>query len=106
MHELTVFGTIVLVTAGGFTAALLASRVPVPGPGIFLVTAALAAWIWPGLGVLSVRSVERIGVVALIVILFDGGMQVGLSRFRGAAFPITSLGVVGTFATAAVMAVF
>jgi cell volume regulation protein A len=33
-------------------------------------------------------------------------MQVGWRRFRGAAFPITSLGVVGTFATAAVMAVF
>jgi cell volume regulation protein A len=103
MHELTVFGTIVLVTAGGFTAALLASRVPVPGPGIFLVTAALAAWIWPGLGVLSVRSVERIGVVALIVILFDGGMQVGLSRFRAAVVPTLSLGFVGTFATAGVL---
>src|SRR5437016_4224883 len=33
-------------------------------------------------------------------------MQVGWRRFRGAAFPITLLGVVGTFATAAVMAVF
>ena len=34
------------------------------------------------------------------MILFDGGMQVGWRRFRGSAFPITALGVLGTFATA------
>jgi len=108
VHELTAFGTIVLITAAGLTFALLASklsvRLRVPGPGIFLVASALAAWLWPGLQVLSVRSVERVGVVALIVILFDGGMQVGSSRFRAAAVPILSLGFLGTFATAAVLA--
>jgi cell volume regulation protein A len=107
VHELTVFATIVLITAAGLTVALLArklsARLRVPGPGIFLFAAALAAWLWPGLQVLSVRSVERVGVVALIVILFDGGMQVGLSRFRAAALPILSLGFLGTFATAAVL---
>jgi potassium/hydrogen antiporter len=103
VHELDVFGTIVLVTAGGLTAALVATRLPIPGPGIFLVASALAAWVWPGLEVLSVRSVERIGVVALIVILFDGGMKVGLSRFRAVAVPSLSLGLVGTFATAALL---
>ena len=108
VHELTVFGTIVLITAAGLTFALLASklsvRLRVPGPGIFVVASALAAWLWPGLQVLSVRSVERVGVVALIVILFDGGMQVGWSRFRAAAVPVLSLGFLGTFATAAVLA--
>jgi cell volume regulation protein A len=108
VRELTVFATIVLVAAGGLAVALLASKLSawlrVPGPAIFLVAAALAAWIWPGLQVLSVRSVERVGVVALIVILFDGGMQVGLSRFRAAAMPILSLGFLGTFATAALLA--
>jgi cell volume regulation protein A len=103
VHELDVFGTIVLITAGGFAVALFATRLPIPGPGIFLVASALAGWVWPGLGVLSVRSVERIGVVALIVILFDGGMKVGLSRFRAAAVPSLSLGLAGTFATAALV---
>jgi potassium/hydrogen antiporter len=49
--------------------------------------------------------VERIGVVALIVILFNGGTLVGWRRFRVAAVPIFSLGVFGTFATAGVIAV-
>ena len=46
----------------------------------------VASDIWPGLGdALSIRDVERIAVVALIVILFDGGMRVGWSRFRESA---------------------
>ena len=53
----------------------------------------------------SIRTVERIAVVALIVILFHGGMHIGLRRFRVAATPIVLLGTVGTFATAAVMTV-
>ena len=52
---------------------------------------------------MSIRDVERIAVVALIVILFDGGMRVGWTRFRESAVPIVSLGLVGTFATAGLM---
>ena len=44
-------------------------------------------------------------MVALIAILFDGGMQVGWARFRSAWVPVTMLGTVGTFATAGLMAV-
>jgi cell volume regulation protein A len=44
-------------------------------------------------------------VFALIVILFNGGTLVGWRRFRVAAVPIFTLGVFGTFATAAVIAV-
>ncbi|HEY2937461.1 MAG TPA: cation:proton antiporter [Gaiellaceae bacterium] len=108
MHELSVFGTGVLITASGLTVALLASKVSarlrVPGPVVFLVGAALATWLWPQLDALSVRAVERVGVVALIAILFDGGMQVGVQRFREAAVPILSLGFAGTLATAGVLA--
>jgi cell volume regulation protein A len=108
VHELSVFGTGVLITASGLTVALLASKVSarlrVPGPVVFLVGAALATWLWPQLDALSVRAVERVGVVALIVILFDGGMQVGVQRFREAAVPILSLGFAGTLATAGVLA--
>jgi potassium/hydrogen antiporter len=52
----------------------------------------------------AIQTVERIAVVALIVILFDGGMHVGWRRFRSAAIPITALGLVGTLGTAALVA--
>jgi cell volume regulation protein A len=110
MEELTTFGTIVLVVAGGLLLALIATklseRFPVPQPALFLVLAAVASDVFPELADrLSIQDVERIGVVALIVILFNGGTLVGWRRFRVAAVPIFSLGVFGTFATAAVIAV-
>jgi cell volume regulation protein A len=108
VHELTEFGLGVLVASAAFAGALFVSklsvRLHVPGPGIFLVTAALGSWLWSRLDVLSVRQAERIGVVALIVILFDGGMQVGRRRFAASATPILSLGFLGTFATAGLLA--
>jgi cell volume regulation protein A len=39
--------------------------------------------------------------VALVCVLFDGGMQIGWSRFRSAAVPVTVTGVAGTFGTVA-----
>jgi cell volume regulation protein A len=110
VDELTVFGTIVLVVAGGLllalTATKLSERFPVPEPALFLLLAAVASDVFPELSErLSIKEVERIGVVALIVILFNGGTLVGWRRFRVAAVPIFSLGVFGTFATAAVIAV-
>ncbi len=55
---------------------------------------------------MPVSTVERVATVALIVILFDGGTSIGRRRFRVAAVPIASLGVLGTFATAALAAAF
>ncbi|MDQ3822345.1 MAG: potassium/proton antiporter [Actinomycetota bacterium] len=111
MGEILAFGTIVLVVAAGFSLALaaykLTERFPIPAPALFLLAAALASDVFPGLSErLPTKTVERIGVVALIVILFDGGMHVGWRRFRASAVPIALLGTVGTFATAGVMAVF
>jgi potassium/hydrogen antiporter len=110
VDELTVFGTIVLVVAGGLLLALIATKlseyVPVPEPAVFLLLAAVASDVFPELADrLSIEDVERIGVVALIVILFNGGTLVGWRRFRVAAVPIFTLGVFGTFATAAVITV-
>jgi potassium/hydrogen antiporter len=110
LDELTTFGTIVLVVAGGLLLALVATklseRVPVPEPALFLGLAAVASDVFPELSErLSIQDVERIAVVALIVILFNGGTLVGWRRFRVAAVPIFSLGVIGTFATAGVIAV-
>src|SRR6266511_2000612 len=105
MHEVTHFGAIVLLVSATFAVAVLANklseRLRVPAAAFFLLAAALASDLWPGLGeALSIRDVERIAVVALVVILFDGGMRVGWSRFRESAVPIVSLGLLGTFVTA------
>jgi cell volume regulation protein A len=102
------FGAIVLLVSGAFAVAVFANRVSerlrVPAAGLFLVAAAIASDVWPALGdALSIRDVERIAVLALIVILFDGGMRVGWRRFRQSAAPIVSLGLLGTFATAGLM---
>lgn len=104
MGELGDFGLIVLVVSAGFSAALIARRVseryPIPAPALFLVVAAAFPVVFD-----DIRTVERIGVVALIVILFDGGMAIGWRRFRRAAFPISSLGILGTLLTAGAMTV-
>jgi cell volume regulation protein A len=50
--------------------------------------------------------VERVAVVALVVILFNGGLDIGWARLRGAAGPVLSLGLLGTFLTAAAVAGF
>jgi cell volume regulation protein A len=109
MHEVHEYGAVVLLVSGAFALAIATSRFSerfnVPAPAIFLIAAALLSDAFPSLGDVSIRTVERIGVVALVVILFDGGTRIGLRRFRSAAIPILSLGVVGTFATAAIVTV-
>ena len=108
MHEVTHFGEIVLLVSAALSVALLSGRLSerlrVPTAAFFLLAAAVTSDIWPGAGnAISIRNVERIAVVALIVILFDGGMRVGWRRFRESAVPIVSLGLLGTFATAGLM---
>ena len=111
MSEVSDFGLVVLFVAAGYSLMIassrLAARLHVPAPALFLVAAAAASDLFPSLGEqLSIRNVERIGVVALIVILFDGGMKVGWRHFGAAAVPIATLGILGTFGTAGIVAVF
>jgi cell volume regulation protein A len=107
--EITDFGLVVLVVGAFLTLAVFSNKLselfPIPAPAIFLVVAALAARIFSSLAdKLSILDVERIAVVALVAILFDGGMRVGWRRFRVAWVPISLLGTIGTFATAGLMA--
>ena len=109
MNEIADFGQVVLVVAAGFTLALfgraITERFAIPSAALFLIAAAAASDLVPRLGeAVSFVTVERIGVVALIVILLDGGMDIGWRRFRVAAAPILSLGVLGTFASAGLIA--
>ncbi len=111
MTEITDFAAVLLLVTGAVMLAVMATtltgRVPVPAPAVFLVAAAVVSDIWPRVyEVVPILTVERIAVVALIVILFNGGIDIGWGRFRAAAGPVLSLGVIGTFATAGVLAVF
>ena len=110
LTEIGDFGEIILaVSATVFVALLgmrLADRFSLPYAALFLVGAAVISDLWTDLqDVLSVRDVERIAVVALVLILFDGGLHIGLGRFRRSLGPILGLGIVGTFLTAGVVAV-
>lgn len=109
MSELTDFGAAILAVSTAVFVALLgmrvADRLAVPYAAIFLVGAVLLGELVPAAErLLSTTEVERIAVVALIVILFHGGLHIGLRRFRRAVGPIVALGVVGTFLTAAIVA--
>jgi potassium/hydrogen antiporter len=66
---------------------------------VVLVAAAIVVKIVPDLHSPPKRVVERLVTIALLCILFDGGMRIGWPRFRSAALPVTVLGVAGTFLT-------
>jgi cell volume regulation protein A len=109
VDDILEFGKLVLFASGGLTLAIgvriVAGRLGVPTAGLLLVAAAAASDLVDRLAtVLSFEDVQRITTLALIVILFQGGSAIGVRRFRRAAAPILTLGVVGTFGTAALVA--
>jgi len=79
-------------------------RLPVPLPAILLVLAAVASDVFGSLGGLSPTSNEWIVTVALAVILFDGGMDIGLVRLRPVLGPVLWIGTAGTLVTAGALA--
>jgi potassium/hydrogen antiporter len=109
MNDVEHFALIVLITAAAVVAAVLSNRISdrirIPAPAIFLLAAALASDVVPTLGAVSVANVQRVVTVALAVILFNGGMDIGWRRFRQAAGAVVWVGVAGTFVTAAALAV-
>jgi len=100
------FGALVLVAAVAGLVAVqshrLSERLRIPTPALFLVAAAVVGhWVPEP----HHRTVERVVTVALVVILYDGGLHIGAARFRTAAGGILVLGVAGTFVTVAGAAV-
>jgi cell volume regulation protein A len=79
----------------------LTERIKIPVPLLMLVGAAVAVRTVPVLQPPSERVVERVITIALVLVLFDGGMHIGRNRFRAAVAPILSVGVLGTALTAA-----
>jgi cell volume regulation protein A len=110
VDDILEFGHVILLVAGALSVAIvvrvLAARIGLPTAAVLLAVAAIAASVFdPLANALSFQDVQRVATLALVAILFDGGMGIGLKRFREAAVPITILGVAGTFATAPLVAV-
>jgi len=110
MNDILEFGKLVLVVSSGLSLAIairvVAGRLAIPTAGLLLVVAAVASDLVDRLAtILSFEDVQRIATLALVVILFEGGSEIGLRRFRRAALPIVTIGVLGTFGTAALVAV-
>ena len=98
----------VLVVAGAIMAAVFGGRVStllrVPAPALFLAAAAVYALFLPPIGRSGRHLGEEIVSVALIFILFDGGMNIGWRRFRSSMGSIAWIGVAGTAVSAAALA--
>jgi cell volume regulation protein A len=79
---------VVLLAAGVGLVAVLSNRLPervkLPSPALFLVGAAVAGKVIPAWHAPPEQTVERVVTIALLCILFDGGMHIGWSRFRSA----------------------
>jgi potassium/hydrogen antiporter len=109
VSETYLYALIVLFCGAIGVAAVLANRlterVKIPVALLVLVGAAVTVHLVPAVQPPSERTVERVITVALVLVLFDGGMHIGPKRFRAAAVPILSVGVVGTGLVAAGAAV-
>ncbi|WP_051276968.1 cation:proton antiporter [Marmoricola sp. URHB0036] len=110
MSDTYTFALLLVVTAAVVLAAVLANRLTqwlrIPAPALVLAASAVALQVFPDLHTPAEQTVDRLVTVALIFILFDGGMGIGWSRFRGAARPIAMVGILGTFLTAVAGALF
>lgn len=95
----------VLVVGAAGLLAVLSNRVGswtrVPVPALFLAVAALASDLVPSLYRIPTADLESIVSVALVLILFEGGMTIGWGRLRPLLGAVGLVGIVGTLLTAA-----
>lgn len=94
-----------LLLALGIGATLAAGRMRVPGLVLFLVLGMVLGS--DGLGVLHFDNFEltrTIGIVAITLILFEGGLAAGWREIKPVLGPGISLATVGTLITAAIVA--
>ncbi len=110
MSDTFPFARLILLAAAALLLALLAGRlterVRVPAPLLVLSVAAIGVQVIPSGHAPEERTVERLVTLALVAILFEGGLGMGWRKFRGALVPIASVGVAGTFVTVAGISTF
>lgn len=99
-----IVGVVCAVLILGIMSKDLAERIGVPAPAFFLIGAAVVAEIFPQVALTSIETVQRLVTVALVLILFNGGMDIGMRRFRSNAVAIVWVGIAGTFVTAGAVA--
>src|ERR1700755_1262253 len=90
-----------VLLAAGIAGALLADRVRVPALLLFLGLGMLAGW--EGIGQIHFENYDlarTLGTIALVLILFEGGLTSGWSEIRPVLGTASSLATVGTLATA------
>jgi cell volume regulation protein A len=104
MADIHPFGAVVAIAGAIGLAAVLSSRLSsltrIPSPALFLAGGALAANLVNGFEAPSEKFIERLVTVAVVLILFDGGMHLGLRRFREITGPVLAVGLAGTLLTA------
>ena len=97
MDDVLPFGTLVAaLSLAGLLAVWsnrVSERIRIPAPAIFLVVAAVASDLFPQLADIPVLTVQRVVTVMLVLLLFDGGMHIGLRRFRTATGSVLLVGV-------------
>jgi cell volume regulation protein A len=100
-------GELILITgamlAGGLAASLLAARVRIPGLVLFLalgmiVGSEVTGWVYFD----DYELARSVGIVALGLILFEGGLAAGFREIRPVLRPAISLAFVGTILTAVI----
>ncbi len=88
MSETYHYALLVLLGSAAMLAAVLSNRLTerlkVPTPLLMLAGAAIVAAVIPSLHDLSETTIEWVVTLALVGILFDGGMHIGWSRFTAA----------------------
>jgi len=105
-HELA----LLLAVAGGAAAAALAleplaRRLGVPTPLAFLLGGLLLGELWDGSHAAArPDAIAVFGTVALVIILLQGGFACGLGAIRSQLAPVLTLGIAGTAATFALVA--
>src|SRR5687768_8111237 len=101
------YGELILVAgamlAGGLIASLVAIRMRVPALVVFLglgmvVGSDVTGWIYFD----DYELARTIGVIALGLILFEGGLAAGFEEIRPVLRPAISLALIGTLATAVI----
>ncbi len=89
--------------AGALVASLVAGRVQIPGLVLFLGVGMLVGS--DGLGWLDFEDYELarlVGIIALALILFEGGLTAGVAEIRPVLSSAVSLALVGTLVTAVI----